>query len=259
MPSVITSESEMLLALRSHFHSPEYVLLPQVRNGAGFSANRTADAMAMSVWPSRGLYLYGIEIKVSRGDWVRELKNPKKADDIGKFCDFWMIAAGNDEIVRAGELPSGWGLLTPGKKPNTLKAAQAPTKIEAQPLHRSFLASILRVVAEETMPFKQVDAEIERRVNEKVEALRESITAELTKDLDRPRLMERNRELEATIKAFEDASGLRIHNSHATAKKYGEALKLMQWSGLDRWIEQAEERTKEFALKLAELRKAVPK
>lgn len=249
----------MLLALRSHFKTPEYVVLPQVRNGTGFTANRTADAMVMSVWPSRGLHLYGIEIKVSRGDWIRELRNPKKADDIGKFCDFWIVAAGADNIVRDGELPAGWGLLTPGKKPNTLKVGKPPEKIDAQPLGRSFLASILRTVAEHTMPFKEVDAEIERRVNEKVAAMREAITGEVTKDLDRDRLLKRAEELEGTINAFEEASGLRMFNSHSTAKKFGEALKLMQWSGIGRWIEDAQARTKEFQLKLEDLRKAVPK
>ena len=72
-------------------------------------------------------------------------------------------------------------------------------------------------------------------------------------------LMKRNEELSAVITAFEEASGCRLHGSHATAKRFGEALSLMQWSGLDRWVEEAEERTKEFAVKLAELRKAVPK
>jgi hypothetical protein len=61
------------------------------------------------------------------------------------------------------------------------------------------------------------------------------------------------------IAAFEEASGCRLHGSHATAKRFGEALRLMQWSGLDKWIEQAEEKTKEFSVRLAELRKAVPK
>ena len=32
----------------------------------------------------------GIEIKVSRGDLQRELENPAKADDIARFCRYWV-------------------------------------------------------------------------------------------------------------------------------------------------------------------------
>lgn len=53
-------------ALGKTFLSPSYAMLTQVRNGTGMSRNaRTADAMFMSLWPSRGIYLAGIEVKVS--------------------------------------------------------------------------------------------------------------------------------------------------------------------------------------------------
>jgi hypothetical protein len=53
----------MCLALRTFYSQPEHVLIPQVRNGTGFTSTRTADAIAMVVWPSRGFALTGIEIK----------------------------------------------------------------------------------------------------------------------------------------------------------------------------------------------------
>ena len=45
------------------------------------------------VWPSRGLYLHGFEIKVHRNDWLRELKNPAKAEEIAGYCHFWWVVA----------------------------------------------------------------------------------------------------------------------------------------------------------------------
>src|SRR5438876_1169784 len=73
----------------------------------------SADALAMSLWPSRGLELHGFEIKASRADWRTELRNPETADEIATRCDRWWIVAGSADIVTDGELPPTWGLLVP--------------------------------------------------------------------------------------------------------------------------------------------------
>jgi hypothetical protein len=238
-PQEIHTEGHMVMALRDHFHAPEYVVLPQVRNGVGFSSNRTADALVMSVWPSRGLHLYGIEIKVSRSDWMREMKDPKKADDIGKFCDFWVLAAGKESIVKDGELPPGWGLLVPGKKVGTLKMSVPPQRIEhVEQISRSFLAAILRKAFEATVPLKEVEDEITRRVNEKVQELETVVTNRIIKDLDTDRLLKRNKELEDMAAAFEEASGCWMGTSISEAKRLGAAMKVLAWSGIGAWIER---------------------
>ena len=46
--------------LRQRFGPPHFAFLEQVRAGAGFD-QRTADAMAMGLWKSRGLDLHGFE------------------------------------------------------------------------------------------------------------------------------------------------------------------------------------------------------
>src|SRR4051812_18306594 len=73
---------DLVAALERRVPRPEYVLLEQVRGATGITegADRSADAIAMSVWPSRGLELHGFEVKVSRGDWLRELREPAKAE-----------------------------------------------------------------------------------------------------------------------------------------------------------------------------------
>lgn len=60
------SEYELFRALRHHYPAREYALLPQVGNGTGSRCNRHADALALSLWPSRGLHLNGFEIKSHR-------------------------------------------------------------------------------------------------------------------------------------------------------------------------------------------------
>jgi len=237
----LQSEGDILLALRDHFNPKEYVVLPQVRNGAGFNSTRTADALVMSTWPSRGLNLYGVEIKVSRGDWLRERGKPEKADEIAAYCDYWFLAVGHESIVKDQEVPVPWGLLVPGKKPGTLKVMRAPTKLEAKPMSRSFLATILRKTLETVMPLSAVDAEIERRVNEKVAVLEDLITRRITKDLDPIGLMEKNGKLLASVQAFKDATGIWIDAYDPPHwKRLARTLKLLEWNDLDRWLDALE-------------------
>src|SRR5438128_1984050 len=119
--------AETTRKLAELFAAPEYALLYEVAKGTGSYGGRYADAVAMSLYPSRGLYLSGFEVKTSRSDWLSEMKNPKKADDIGKYCDFWYLVVGSNSIVKPGELPLTWGLIEPFK--DKLKITKRPEKI----------------------------------------------------------------------------------------------------------------------------------
>ncbi len=137
-----SSESAMIASLRRRFALPEWALFPGVRNGAGFNATRTADALAMNLWPSRGLELLGFEIKVSRGDWLKELRAPDKAEDMFAYCDRWYIVAGSRELVKDGELPPTWGLLVP--RGDTLEMAKEAPRNYAMPLNRGLVAVLAK-------------------------------------------------------------------------------------------------------------------
>lgn len=88
----------------------QWAFLPQVRNAAGFEASRTFDALVMDLWPSRGLVLHVLEIKTSRSDWLRELKDPAKAEAAYRIAEHFSIVAPKG-VVKAGELPPTWGLI----------------------------------------------------------------------------------------------------------------------------------------------------
>lgn len=85
--------------------------LEQVADGTGHHQSRWADAIAICVWPSRGYDLPGFEVKVSRGDWINELKDPAKSASVQRFCNRRWLAVASDKIVQPGELPPTWGLL----------------------------------------------------------------------------------------------------------------------------------------------------
>lgn len=208
----IYSADDLLAKLAIKYAAPEWALLPQVREATGLSACRTADAIAMSLWPSRGLYLHGFEIKVNRGDWLNELKNPEKADVIASFCEFWWIVA-VEGVVAKGELPIDWGLLTPRgsglhiEKQATLKTAKNPDKL--------FLAAILRRAQQIFTPQAKFDAQYERGLKD---GIKQGLSKGKWRDDDIDRLQER-------LKRFEQQSGIRI--DEWSNKNIGEAVKLV--------------------------------
>ncbi|HLY04872.1 MAG TPA: hypothetical protein VKR31_03905 [Rhizomicrobium sp.] len=152
---------EVRVALRAHFPHPEYGTLYEVAQGTGWASNRRIDALVMSLWPSRGLHLYGIEIKVDRGDWRRELANPAKAEELAAFCDFFYVAAPRG-VVPAEELPENWGLLECHE--SGVRRAKIAAKLEApKNASRMFLAALFRAAMRAPDPETQ-DAEFLRRV-----------------------------------------------------------------------------------------------
>lgn len=150
---------DLLQKLQYRLSDAGWVILPQVRSGTGFLQRvRTADAIAMSTWPSRGLELHGFEIKITRSDWLSELKNPGKAEKIAQFCDRWWIVAPKD-IIKVEEIPTNWGLYVPYR--DTLKVVKEAKKLDAIPINRLFLAAILRKAQDVVVPKAALKAEFD--------------------------------------------------------------------------------------------------
>lgn len=73
------------------------------------------DALYAGFTSTSGRLLIGHEVKASRADWRKELDSPGKSDKWADQCHAWYIVAPSVEIVPPQELPSGWGLMVPGK------------------------------------------------------------------------------------------------------------------------------------------------
>jgi hypothetical protein len=163
----VTSD-ELFDALRGAYPAVHgWMLLPQVRDATGAGSGRTADGLAMNAWPSRGLELHGFELKTHRGDWLRELKKPAKAESIFQYCDRWWIvvpeepASRDRVVVRPAELPSNWGLFVVDSHGKAAQAVGAP-KLKPKPLDRAFLAAILRRLAACETPEAKVAGAFQR-------------------------------------------------------------------------------------------------
>ena len=145
------TEADVIDALERRYsavagNGRRYATAYGVRSHAGFDARRTADFVAMDLWPSGGLRLHGHEVKVSRSDWLRELKDPSKAAEFIPWMNCWWLAVSDKRIVRPGELPDGWGLLV--MRDGDMAVAKPASKREARPLTPTRLAALLRAVAQ---------------------------------------------------------------------------------------------------------------
>lgn len=202
--------SALRAALLQKFPDNAYSLCWEVANATGAAHRRWADAVAMSSWPSRGLTLQGFELKVSRSDWVRELRNPEKAESICQYCDYWWLVVSDKGIVRAGELPPTWGLLVLNSRGTLTTATNAP-RLEAQPIDRKFLAALLRAAA--TPAVANSAAALGKEYERGRQSEMESHNRALKHATDKLQ------ELTDSVRAFERAAGFSIHKTwdHSTA------------------------------------------
>lgn len=202
----MASTHEVKAALRERYCKPEWAYFEEVANSTGVGGNRYADAVALNLYPSRGLVLNGFEIKVSRSDWLRELKKPDKAEQsIVKYCDYWYVVTLPD-VVKDEELPKTWGLIL--YKDGKLREAVKAPKLEAAELDRKFIAALLRRA-------NQADQEtIDALVRQEARKERERLQAEYEKQSAQAR--RHYHDLVEQLKQVKQETGIDLIGWHAT-------------------------------------------
>ena len=123
-----------------------WVVLDEIRNGAGFQASRSADYVAVGLWPSDGLRIIGYEVKASRGDLKRELADPTKAAESGAYCDEWWLVVWERKMLEGFTIPDEWGILARSDVgDDELKVVRkAPKREPGLTVDRHILATLLR-------------------------------------------------------------------------------------------------------------------
>lgn len=195
--------AEVVARIRTKYgdETKGWTVFEQVASGTGAMRLRFADVVAMNLWPSKGLEIVGFEVKTSRADWGRELRNRGKVEDgVYQFCDRWYVVAGALDIVDLDELPKSWGLLEPYGA--GLKVAKIAPQLEPSDVDRLFVAAVLRRAskASSCTSLDKLRAANRRGFEDGKSIERESVKH----DLERLRLI-RDR-----TKVFEKASGLSI-------------------------------------------------
>lgn len=205
---------------------PEWALLFEVLNATGARHTRSADALAMSLWPSRGLTLHGFEIKVSRYDWRSERADPAKAETIAAYCDFWSLVTGPGVVQDIAEVPPAWGWMEFDGK--SFVHHRAPERTDAKVCDRNFLAALLRRAARTDEG--AFELELQRR-----DAAREAAFEDRLKGAVERRTRDATEVLK-DIEAFEEASGLKLSEWRGwthDAAALGRAVKAIKSTGID--------------------------
>lgn len=217
MAVVMPKYGPLARLLEQRYAPPAWALFREVADHTG-GGSRYADAVAVSLWRSRGLEVHGFECKVSRSDWLRELKDPAKSDPIQRFADRWWVVVGDAEIVKPGELPPTWGLLV--ARGDKLVAKVDAPKLEAEPLTKGFVAALVRrahqnreAYGAERYEAGKAAAKVQRAAPETEHALA-LVKSEL-------------QELTNRIAEFEKASGVSI--DRYSGGDIGAAVKRLRW------------------------------
>lgn len=158
---------------------PGGIFLPEVGWNGGVGGG--CDAIYVGFTSTSGRVLVGHELKISRADWLTELNKPGKADKWADECHQWYLVVSDPAIVHEGELPHGWGLMSPSSSKTRMTVhTKAESKIghtPSWPAVRSIMArqDTLRaqtiadirhtadIDARATVG-KQIEAEVERRM-----------------------------------------------------------------------------------------------
>jgi hypothetical protein len=239
VPSAELTSAELVERLRQRHLGEEWAFFAELRGGTGWTRESRADALAFNLWPSRGLELHGFEVKVSRGDWRRELANPAKAEEISRFCDRWWVVTSTDALVFPGELPPTWGWMVPHGSGLRVKV-EAP-KLEAKPLDRAFIAALMRRAtsgdaSEERVRAAVTEAQKRWESDGRKQAKRAASNAETELAL-----------LQKQVRLFEEGSGVKIDSWSSHPKQIGEAVRVVLGAGGDgeKLVRQLERLAKE--------------
>lgn len=102
--------NSLRVALREKYMMPEWILMEEVGNATGGRCNRYADALAYNLYPSKNYQKIGFEIKASKGDLRRELKDGSKSNAIAQYCDEWYLLVPKG-LCDNEEIPLTWGIM----------------------------------------------------------------------------------------------------------------------------------------------------
>jgi hypothetical protein len=122
--------------------------IEEFRAGTGYQpgSERYLDAWVIGCYPSSGMVKTAIEVKISRSDFAREIKQPKKRDSALRISNLFYFAAPKG-LIAEKDLPDECGLIEvdalTGKAAVTVEAPYRETCVPSW----VFVASLARRAA----------------------------------------------------------------------------------------------------------------
>lgn len=172
----IWSESIVIGLLCEKYQDGKFTCFPKLRTGVGFS-RQEIDFYAINTWESQ-LIFEAYEIKVSRSDFLNEIKNAQKREQAMSLSNMFIFIT-TPGVAKSDEIPSdcGWIEISEGGKLFCKKTAlyrklgSLPTDFVAMLSRKSdqkFSTNGLFRYAGKEMTEKDIDAIVKERFGEKV-------------------------------------------------------------------------------------------
>lgn len=251
------TSDEVRAALRAKYPETkgQYVCASEVCEGTGARSGRRADFLVVCCWPSDNYDLIGFEIKVSRPDWLTELRQPNKAEAISRYCTHWYIAAPKGVLVTE-ELPTGWGYMEIGTHNDARTVVKASRVAHPDHISPGFLASLVRRVSQGGVSREEIYAADQRGYKRAEEFLTEKHKREagwLTDDVKR---------LQADLEkvyAFEKETGIPVLREPYYQRNNPDKIPVasaVRWC-MDGGMKQEEQRLREICEKLQRAEKSI--
>lgn len=147
---------------------------------------RRIDVVAFGMPGSTGCRIIAIELKVSRGDWLRELQNFQKSEAWANEADGYLVVTPKG-VIKDGELPQGWGHLEwTGTK--LMTRAHALYREHRGEMSRELAMRIIRRAHEDVdqalrTERHRMEAEVRKKVEERLRDQHEMAVRSLRADL----------------------------------------------------------------------------
>lgn len=157
--------------LKARYPLPEWALVFELNKGVGFSGtDGRADAVAFNCYPSKKLVRHAFEMKISRGDFIRELNNPLKRKWLeDNFHETYFVTTHG--IAKDNEIPEGWGLLTATKNGESLRRTVIAKHRDITSLPERIALSAIRSLAQSLsnldLPYAIAGQEVQKEDVEK--------------------------------------------------------------------------------------------
>lgn len=107
---------------------------------------RRLDFVTLDTWGSTGYALDGFEIKTSRSDLQRELRDPSKAAAFTDHLDTFTLVVAADVSLDHLAIPDAWGIMVCSPS-GTLRYRRRPTRLSASATYGMSAALTRHVVA----------------------------------------------------------------------------------------------------------------
>lgn len=140
----------MLDLVRKRHEGDGWLVFSELANKPG-GHDRYADGFALGVWASTKYEAHLYEFKASRGDVRKELRDPTKAEGVGKYATYWWLAVEDEKIIRDLVIPEAWGILTPQVRGGhrLLTVVRKAPRLKPAPFSPLFAVSLIRNMAKQ--------------------------------------------------------------------------------------------------------------